>query len=967
MAKVTITNLDQLVSDNIDDVVTSNVNVVGAQQAVVDAETYKGIAADKASEASASAGSASLSADLAAQSVLDTRDEALRAEAAVVSAENQVTLAETKAAEALDSATLAESARVTAEQHRDTSLDVLAQVEQVYDNFDDRYLGGHSSDPVVDNDGDDIVDGALYWNTASKTIRIYNQTGRNWTNIQDANGSLLAINNLAELNSFADARANLDVLSSSEVTTEVVTEVAEQLDAQKGAINGIAELDGSGLVPASQLPSYVDDVIEVVTYADLPTTGESGKIYIVVADETSNGDTSSYRWTGSVYAIVSNTLNGADVKALYEGEADTNAFTDAEKVKLADTEITSQLDARDTANRNTDNHTDGTTNGVYTLAERVKLAAIDQEVATTSDVTFNTVNGRDVDVDGAKLDLIEDGATADQTDAEIKTAYENNADTNAFTDAEKTLVDVATTLDTTSITLPGAVNEVHDVTKYITVTQPIDLDEQLELSQIIKDKFKDTNEPTGFIREFPATMGILELCTDGTKVIHKDGYGNVTVTNNGLWSDGSSASARTFRLSPYSGNDIEVYIEGTKFRFDLPQELSLDNTTGLKFIYFDINGTLNVDSTFSFDYFEDRPIVATVYGNAVDQTLVNFGDERHGIQMDGETHRYLHFTQGTQYVSGMEIQGLTNNGITYTQITSGKAYDEDIYMEPTQQTSAPHLYRIGTDWYVQADGNDVAYMPSGIAQYNPTDGTNYSLIDVTGNDAMIVFFCLTNNIEFPYVKILGQEVYNSTNVARANIENALSALILDGLPSPEFLPIGAVIVRDGGEVQELSDGSLYYDLRNVKVAGSGGSSGIAQYHEDLLGRDVAEAHPASAIGVVPQGNLSSDSVQLALEEHQVDIDELQNITGTAIDKRYDKLLSTRDVIAMDYTSGDLDYVRYEGDDGATVYYRDVMTYTGGNLVQVGHFYGTADLVTASGQTVLTYDGNDNLVTATYTE
>ena len=49
-----------------------------------------------------------------------------------------------------------------------------------------------------------------------------------------------------------------------------------------------------------------------------------------------------------------------------------------------------------------------------------------------------TVDGRDLSVDGAKLDGIEANATADQTDAEIKTAYENNSDTNAFTDAEKT-------------------------------------------------------------------------------------------------------------------------------------------------------------------------------------------------------------------------------------------------------------------------------------------------------------------------------------------------------------------------------------------------------------------------------------------------------------------------------------------------------------------------------------------------
>jgi hypothetical protein len=67
-----------------------------------------------------------------------------------------------------------------------------------------------------------------------------------------------------------------------------------------------------------------------------------------------------------------------------------------------------------------------------------------QDIRTTASPTFNnitvtgTVDGRDVATDGSKLDGIEAGATADQTAAEIKTAYESNSDTNAFTDAEQT-------------------------------------------------------------------------------------------------------------------------------------------------------------------------------------------------------------------------------------------------------------------------------------------------------------------------------------------------------------------------------------------------------------------------------------------------------------------------------------------------------------------------------------------------
>lgn len=54
--------------------------------------------------------------------------------------------------------------------------------------------------------------------------------------------------------------------------------------ALKGAVNGVAELDSGGRVPSEQLPSYVDDVIEVADFASLPTTGESGKIYVTLYD-----------------------------------------------------------------------------------------------------------------------------------------------------------------------------------------------------------------------------------------------------------------------------------------------------------------------------------------------------------------------------------------------------------------------------------------------------------------------------------------------------------------------------------------------------------------------------------------------------------------------------------------------------------------------------------------------------------
>ena len=54
----------------------------------------------------------------------------------------------------------------------------------------------------------------------------------------------------------------------------------------KGAANGLASLDSSGKVPSSQLPSYVDDVVEYANRSSFPATGEDGKIYISQNDNS---------------------------------------------------------------------------------------------------------------------------------------------------------------------------------------------------------------------------------------------------------------------------------------------------------------------------------------------------------------------------------------------------------------------------------------------------------------------------------------------------------------------------------------------------------------------------------------------------------------------------------------------------------------------------------------------------------
>jgi len=106
------------------------------------------------------------------------------------------------------------------------------------------------------------------------------------------------------------------------VTSSIQTQLDNKLETSlKGANNGLAELDNTGKVPSSQLPSYVDDVLEFANRAAFPATGESGKIYVTK-------DTNlTYRWGGSDYVEISASLAlGETESTAYRGDRGAAAY-----------------------------------------------------------------------------------------------------------------------------------------------------------------------------------------------------------------------------------------------------------------------------------------------------------------------------------------------------------------------------------------------------------------------------------------------------------------------------------------------------------------------------------------------------------------------------------------------------------------------------------------------------------------
>lgn len=108
------------------------------------------------------------------------------------------------------------------------------------------------------------------------------------------------------------------------------------LNSEKGTVNGVATLDDTGKVPATQLPSYVDDVVEYTDLASFPATGEAGKIYVA----TNAG--LIYRWTGSTYVEISSAgtadvalkLQTARTIALSGGVSGSAAFDGSQNITI---------------------------------------------------------------------------------------------------------------------------------------------------------------------------------------------------------------------------------------------------------------------------------------------------------------------------------------------------------------------------------------------------------------------------------------------------------------------------------------------------------------------------------------------------------------------------------------------------------------------------------------------------------
>jgi hypothetical protein len=181
--------------------------------------------------------------------------------------------ASTNATNAAASAVSAGNAQTAAEAARDATL-------AAYDSFDDRYLGAKSSNPSVDNDGNALLAGALYYNTTVPEMRLY--TGSAWVAAYVSGASYLsAANNLSDLTNTATARTNLGVA------------IGTNVQAYDAELQAISTLSANGIVTRTSGSTAEARTITGTTNVITVTNGDgvSGNPTLTVGSLVARTDT----------------------------------------------------------------------------------------------------------------------------------------------------------------------------------------------------------------------------------------------------------------------------------------------------------------------------------------------------------------------------------------------------------------------------------------------------------------------------------------------------------------------------------------------------------------------------------------------------------------------------------------------------------------------------------------------------
>lgn len=387
---------------------------------------------------------------------------------------------------------------------------------------------------------------------------------------------------------------------------------------------------------------------------------------------------------------------------------------------------------------------------------------------------------------------------------------------------------------------------------------------------------------------------------DRKKIIYHDdiGYrdvdgGNITKGYTGFGTRSTSVisfddGTLVFSITP-TGADYEYYIQGQRFVQNAFQSITIPDVDGNCFIAFFGNALITLPA-FTPALFQDYAYIAYVYWDSANQKAVVFGDERHGLTMDGATHGYLHSNLGMRVASGLTVDTFNDAGDgssnAHAQIgmTGGTIVDEDIShvithsATPTAQyeqilntvAQLEVLYKFGASaspWVSDAATVYPFKVVTGVPQYNTFSGS-WGLTPVTDTKFFAMWVFATNDTAAPIHSIMGSAEYVDLTTAQANATYA--SMTFGDFPAQEIKALYRLIF----EYNTSFTNTIKVALRSIDDVRSGNDVALGSYtslgdHGTLSGLTDLD-HPATAIftGTGTWGGIlltaSETNVQLAL-------------------------------------------------------------------------------------------------------
>ena len=268
-------------------------------------------ASTSATNAANSASAAATSASNAATSESNASTSASNASTSASNASTSASNAATSASNASSSASSASSSASSASSSASSASTSATNAANSYDAFDDRYLGTKTTDPTVDNDGDTLLDGALYWNTAVNRMKVYDAGNTSWKFTAPSASEQSDINtvatNIANVNSVGTNIANVNSVASNSTNINLVAADITNVNNVGSNITGVNSFAERYRVQSTDPSTSLDQGDLVFNTSSLVLKYYDGSAWQIVTSGGGSGITDITSNDGSITITTSGT------------------------------------------------------------------------------------------------------------------------------------------------------------------------------------------------------------------------------------------------------------------------------------------------------------------------------------------------------------------------------------------------------------------------------------------------------------------------------------------------------------------------------------------------------------------------------------------------------------------------------------------------------------------------------------